>query len=431
MDIGLLGRRLCRFAAGIMALSLLAAAPAAARSGGIKYAADYSDVRGFNYNTVSSRGYADQWNRYDHAEVDRQLGYAERIRLNMARVFLAYGAWKADPARFRANIRDFVRTAYGHHIGTMFVLIDGPQGLMPDPFGDGAKPEMQAYVKDVAAAVGDEPGLVMWDAGNEPDWVRLPAAPPNTNQPQRVKLAMYVAAALRQFDKVTPVTIGCEFLTCAEQTAPVVNVLSFHDYSQTRAQIVADIQRGQAMAARFGKPIITTEMGCVGRANPYDIEIEEHDKAHMGWMIWELMIARAWGNVHGIFYDDGTIRDPSLVAAVLGFYRNRGTDIVMEQSDREGITSGVLQDAHKWLADAKASWFDGMVIAETMANTLEAAQLVGMRDPPTRKVELLRAGNENMPALKLLVEEFIAELSANATPGQAPMQRYYTPPVAH
>jgi len=49
----------------------VAAPPAAAQSGGIKYAADYSDVRGFNYNTVSSRNYEDQWNRYDHAEVDR------------------------------------------------------------------------------------------------------------------------------------------------------------------------------------------------------------------------------------------------------------------------------------------------------------------------------------------------------------------------
>ncbi len=426
-------KRLLGFALLLCATAALAlvAEPAVARSGGLKYAPDYSDVRGFNYNTVSSRGYADEWNRYDHAEVDRHMGYAERLRLNMARVFLAYGSWKADPVRFRANIRDFTRTAYAHHIGTMFVLIDGPQGLMPNPFADTAKPEMQAYVKDVVAAVGNEPGLVLWDAGNEPDWVRLPVAPPNTNQAQRIRLAMFVATLLKQFDKVTPVTIGCEFLTCAEQTAPVVDVLSFHDYSQTRAQIAADILRGQALGRKVGKAIVTTEMACVGRANPYDIEIEEHNTAHMGWMIWELMIARAWGNVHGIFYDDGTIRDPAIVAAVLGFYRNRGPDIVMEQSDREGITSGILQDAHKWLDDPKPGWSAGLVIAETMANTLEAAQLVGMRNPPTRKLELLRSGGENIPALKLLIDEFVVELAPNAIPGQTPMHRFYTPQVTH
>ena len=157
--------------------------------------------------------------------------------------------------------------------------------------------------------------------------------------------------------------------------------LSFHDYSQTRAQIEADIKRGQALSARLKKPIINTEMACVGRANPYDIEIEEHNKAHMGWIFWELMIAHSWGNVHGIMYADGTIRDPAIVAAILGFYRNRGPNVVMEETDREGITSGVLDDARKWLANPKPDYFDGMVIAETEANTLEAAELVGHARP--------------------------------------------------
>jgi hypothetical protein len=103
----------------------------------------------------------------------------------------------------------------------------------------------------------------------------------------------------------------------------------------------------------------------------------------------------------------------------------------MEQSDREGITSGVLQDAQKWLDNPRADWFDGMVIAETEANTLEAAQLVAMRDPPTRKVELLRTEPQNIPALKLLIGEFSAQLAANAIPGQTPLHRYYTPYVSH
>jgi hypothetical protein len=43
--------------------------PAEARSGGIKFAADYSDLRGFNYNPVSARNGDDKWTHYDHAEV--------------------------------------------------------------------------------------------------------------------------------------------------------------------------------------------------------------------------------------------------------------------------------------------------------------------------------------------------------------------------
>jgi hypothetical protein len=415
----------------LLAVLVLMPMPALARSGGIKYAPDYSDVRGFNYNTISSRGYQDEWQSYNHAEVDRDMGYAQRLRLNTARVFLAYKAWQADKVKFRANIKDFVRTAYAHGVGTMFVIVDGPGGMMPDLFQDSAKPGLREYAQDLVATVGDEPGLAFWDVANEPDFVKPPQTLPNTNQAQRVAVAKFMAQAFKEFDKHTPVTVGCLFLTCTEDTAPYVDVLSFHDYSQTRAQIQADIKRAQALSSRLKKPIMTTEMACVGRANPYDIEIEEHDKAHMGWMFWELMIARAWGNVHGILYADGTIRDPSLVAAVLGFYRNRGPNVVLEETDREGITSGILADAHKWLANANSDYFDGMVIAETEANTLEAGELVGMRDLPTRKVEMLRAGPQNVFALRQLIETFSTQLAPNAIPGTTPMHRYYTPAVAH
>lgn len=171
-------------------------------------------------------------------------------------------------------------------------------------------------------------------------------------------------------------------------------------------------------------------MACVGRANPY-IAIEEHNKAHMGWYIWELMIARYWGNVHGIFYPDGTIRDPSIVAAVMGLYRNRGPNVVLEETDREGITSGLLDDARKWLADPHPDYFAGLVLAETQANMLEAGQLVGMRDLPTRKVEMLRGGPQNFAALRLLIQLFSEQLAPNAIAGQTPRHRFYTPAVPH
>jgi hypothetical protein len=408
-----------------------ALAPAEARSGGIKFAADYSDLRGFNYNPVSAKNGDDKWTHYNHAEVDRDFGYAERLKLNAVRMFLSYHAWQADRAGYDEKLKDFVRTAFAHRIGVMFVVVDGPQGMMPDLFEESARAKLRQYAQDLVHAVSQEPGLSIWDAANEPDWVHPPVALPNTNQPQRIRAARIMASALKEFDHDTPVTIGCMMLDCTQQTADVVDVLSHHDYSQTRAQIDADITRAQKMSAALKKPAIDTEMACVGRANPYDVELEEHNKYHMGWMIWELMIAQYWGNVHGVTYANGTVRDPSIVAALLGFYRNRGKDIVMEQSDREGITSGVLLDAQRWLDNPHPDWFDGMVIAETEANTLEAAQLVGMRNPPTRKVELLRAEPPNIPALKLLIEEFSAQLAPNAIPGQPPLHRYYTPFVPH
>jgi Glycosyl hydrolases family 2, TIM barrel domain len=416
----------------IVAAGLLVfAAPALAKSGGIKFAPDYSDLRGFNYSPVSAKAGVDKWIQYDHAEIDRDFGYAERLKLNGARVFLSYQAWLADRQSYDANIRNYTRTAFAHHIGVMFVVVDGPQRMMPDLFEESAKPKLREYAQDLIRAVGSEPGLMMWDVANEPDWVHPPGQLPNTNQAQRIKVARFMAQTFKELDRSTPVTIGCMMLDCTRQTADVVDVLTHHDYSQTRAQVDADIVRAQKMAAEFKKPAINNEMACIGRANPYDIEIEEHDKAHMGWMVFELMIAPYWGNVHGITYADGTVRDPAIVAALFGFFRNRGPDVVLEESDREGITSGVLQDAHKWLADTKPDWFDGMVIAETEANTLEAAQLVAMRELPTRKVEMLRTAPPNILALRLLIKEFSGELATNAIPGELPLHRYYTPAVPH
>jgi hypothetical protein len=54
-----------------------------------------------------------------------------------------------------------------------------------------------------------------------------------------------------------------------------------------------------------------------------------------------------------------------------------------------------------------------------------------LRELPTRKVNLLRAGPPDIPALRRLIEEFTAELTPFRTPGKAPAHRYYTPTVAH
>ena len=89
------------------------------------------------------------------------MGYAQRVHLNMARVFLAYKSWLADKPRYRVNIRDFVRTAYAHGVGTMFVIVDGPGGMMPGVFEDAAKPGLREYAKDLYDTVGQEPGLAI------------------------------------------------------------------------------------------------------------------------------------------------------------------------------------------------------------------------------------------------------------------------------
>jgi len=174
--------------------------------------------------------------------------------------------------------------------------------------------------------------------------------------------------------------------------------------------IRANIARAKAFAAKVGKPVFNTEIGCVGRANPYDVTLKEHNNAGVGWYIWELMITARWGTVHGVFYPDGTVRDPTIPAAILGFFRNRNQAAVLEDPDREQWVTKAVTNARKWLAAPRAKWEDGLDAAETAANLLEAAQLIAMREPPTRTVDLLRQGPPDLPALRATLERYIAML---------------------
>jgi hypothetical protein len=186
--------------------------------------------------------------------------------------------------------------------------------------------------------------------------------------------------------------------------------MSFHDYSPTREEIRSNINAALAFSKKVGKPVINTEICCTGRANPYDVAIEEYSKAHLGFYVWELMVTKYWGDVHGIFYEDGTVRDPAIPAAMLGMYRNRGTNVVLENPDREGWVTRTVTNSRKWLADSNAPYAEGLRQAEIAANILEANELVAMRDLPSRRVAALRDERPDPKALRELLSEFVKDL---------------------
>jgi hypothetical protein len=242
---------------------------------------------------------------------------------------------------------------------------------------------------------------------NEPDWPQTPK--------ERVLLKFenckFMAKTFHELDPNTPVTIGMAFVDGMIELADYVDVLQFHDYMQTREQIRNNITRAKEFAAKVNKPLINGEIGCIARANPYDITLQEHMNAKVGWYIWELMIVRnGWGPVHGVFYEDGTVRDPSIAAAIMGFFRKRTADILPAVPDKEGWVTKVTDQSDKWLKDPAATWKDGLDLAEIATHLLEAGELTGMRIPPTQEVEMLRQGEVDMKALKVLIIKFKNQL---------------------
>jgi len=369
---------------------------------------DISKIRGFNYESAPTIGHNEMWLQYSFAETARDMDYAKRLNLNQVRVFLGYSAYLTNKPAFCSNLVDFIHVCHDHSIGVMATL-QYPRAWATN---QDLWPLAKDYAADLVNTIGNgrEPGLTFWDVHNEP------GSP-------RIQFARHMAGVFRELDKVTPITIGSTTEGEMEATGgDLVDVLCFHDYSTTRHQIDEHIERAKQYAVSQGKPVMNTEIGCIARANPYDVTLEEYEKSGMGWYIWELMITKQWGTVHGVFYADGTVRDPSIVAALMGFFRNRGTDVMPEVPDREGRVTAAVSANKKWLANTNADWQLGLDLAERSANLLEAAQLVAMHDLPTRQVDLLRKGQPDMPTLRALIQKFTALLEPYQVPEGDPLR---------
>jgi len=362
-------------------------------------ATDFSTIRGVDYEAWAN------WTNYDPQVTERDLGYAKRINVNQIRVFIPYRAYAQDHAAFVTNLVHLARTCRSLGIGLMPVATYS-KTLFDEP---APYPLSRAWVKTLLDTIGNEPALTGWDVFNEPElcWE-------GGDEKSSCARARVMAGIFRELDTRqprTPVTIGWAWASSMEQNADVVDVLSYHDYMSTRAGIRRNIAAALACAGKVNKPVICTEIGCTGRANPYDIAIEEYSKARVGFYVWELMIVRGgWGDIHGIFYPDGTVRDPSIAAAMLGIFRNRSADIVPEFPDREGWVTRTVADGTKWLDNTNAPYADGLKLAEDAANLLEANQLVPMRELPTRRVALLREGAKDPGELRELLTKLANEL---------------------
>jgi hypothetical protein len=343
--------------------------------------------------------------------IEHDLDLAKRLDLNQCRVFVPYQVYVEDKENLPRKLEHFARACHERGIGVMPVVGYARQWIRDASL----RPQAREWAEFLVQALSDEPGLAFWDVMNEPDWPTTPR--------ERVEMefdhAKYMAGVFHELDPRTPVTIGMAFVEGMEELADCVDVLQFHDYMQTREQIRSNIARAKQFAAKVGKPLINGEIGCVARANPYDVTLQEHMAAGVGWYIWELMIVRrGWGAVHGVFYEDGTVRDPAIAAAVMGFFRNRGPDILPAQADREGRITRVVTEGNTWLDQPDGSWGDGLDLAETAAHLLEAGELIAMREPPTRTVRLMRQGQPDLPTLRTLLRGYIEILDPYKRPEQ-------------
>lgn len=354
-------------------------------------APDYSNIHGVCYLG---------W-RADEATVRQQLGYGLKIGLNSTRIWL--GGYERDPEGFIKGLKNYIAIANSMGYTVMPILFNG-NGLNPDILKEENWPAQEKYVRETVGALKNAEGLLCWDIMNEPtcnDYYKH--APSEEVAEQRADeifaFVRKVCKLVKEIAPENPITVGVTYPKFIERASPdLVDVISFHDYRETRAIIRENYEIAKAAAQKYGKQMINSEMGCIGRSNPYDVALQIADEYNTGWYLFELMISGYWGDIHGIFYADGTVRDPSIAAACLGIYRNRDNSTAKrEYPNKEGYADEAIRRIKAAFSEEKevfktttASTDDILEAAEWAANILEAAQMVPMHDMPSAKIEAWR-----------------------------------------
>jgi cellulase (glycosyl hydrolase family 5) len=196
-------RSLLAAAAGALAASQVGAAAKAEAASSARWTAERANqwyakqpwLVGANFvpSTAANQLEMFQADTFDTATIDRELGWAAAIGMNVMRVFLHDLLWQQDPNGFRQRLDTYLSISSAHGIRTMLVLFDscwnpfpklGPQpapvpGIhnsqwvqSPGAYGlqhASQYPRLLDYVADVVGAFANDPRVVLWDVWNEPD----------------------------------------------------------------------------------------------------------------------------------------------------------------------------------------------------------------------------------------------------------------------
>ena len=355
---------------------------------------DYSFVRGVCHNPRRDG---------DQERLEKELSYCKRLQINSTRFWMDQKEWEKDPEGYKAMLKNFMETCWKYGVSSMPIFWNGNFIVNFQEPTEEEYTRAAEYAKDIIDTFRNEEYILMWDVINEPmcnDYLRHSTG---AEYDERfANLSRYVrrlCGIVRELDPENCITVGHEQVKHCVSSVDLVDVICYHDYLTTRADIEGAIIAAEKLSAENGgKPILNTETGCVGRANPYDIEIELAAKHHVGWYLFNLVSEGFWGDIHGLVYPDGTIRDPAVIAALFGFFRNRTENRIKVNANKEGhayravkAVEDVLRVEETTLFMSKVKTTDDILLAaEYCVNILEAAEMVPMWDPPSAKIECWR-----------------------------------------
>jgi hypothetical protein len=298
---------------------------------------------------------------FDPAINDRELGLAESIGMNTARVFLQDQLWEQDPESFKKRLDTFLTIAAKHHIRPLLVLFDscwetnprlGPQhppipgvhnsGWVQSPgkarlMNEADEAKLKAYVVGVVGAFAKDDRILGWDVWNEPDNGGGDVAKDVPAKVKRVnELLPKVFAWTRSASPSQPLTSGVwigdwtdpakESETTRIQLAES-DVISFHNYGwpEEFEQRIKELQR-------LHRPILCTEYMARGAGSTFDGSLPIAKRYHVAAINWGLVA----GKTQTYFPWDSWQRPYVLMQPTVWFhevFRNDGTPYRQHEVD--------------------------------------------------------------------------------------------------
>jgi hypothetical protein len=279
---------------------------------------------GANYISSNAINQLEMWQSasFDAALIDRELGFAEGIGMNVMRVFLHHLAWQADQTGFKNRVSTYLRIADKHHIKTMFVFFDD---VWQDTYKAGKQPEpkpgthnsgwiqdpgkliymdlssvdmLEKYVKDILSTFKNDQRILLWDLYNEPG----NSGHGNESMP----LLKSIFSWGRQVNPDQPLSAGVWNLDLKELNELQLansDIITYHNYGDE----VTHQKWIDSFLLKTGRPLICTEYMARTRNSRFE-NIMPLLKAHkIGAINWGLVS----GKTNTIYAWDTPVPDGS------------------------------------------------------------------------------------------------------------------------
>ncbi len=282
---------------------------------------------------------------YDSTTIDRELGWASNIGMNVMRVYLHDLAWKADKEGFKQRMDQFLTIAKRHGIKILFTIFDdcwnpdAQTGVQPSPkpgvhnSGWVRSPNkathddptqwgyLESYVTDILTHFRNDDRILMWDLYNEPG---------NSGYDlTSLALLMNVFEWAQAVRPSQPLTVGTWYENKVLNNYQLTHsdVITFHNYNNA-----TNLEQEILEKQKLGRPLICTEYMARTRDSRFQTHLPIFKKYNVGAINWGLVAGKSntiyqWDKpmpdgsepaiwFHDVFRRDGTAYDTAEIKVI-------------------------------------------------------------------------------------------------------------------